>query len=101
VFVGLGASALKVDQRTDLVYVGRSDEGRIQVFDPVSELPVDAIAIPGPVSYLALDSLENALLAVLPTLGQIAFVDVTRKRLVAALDMGGEPFQVVLTGERF
>ncbi len=100
VFVGLGAGALRVDPRTDLVYVGRTDEGRIQVFDPVSTLPVDSIAVPGPVSYLALDHVENALIAVLPTRGQVAFVDVTRKRLVATLDVGGEPFQIALVGER-
>lgn len=100
VFVGLGAGALKVDPRSDLVYVGRADEGRIQVFDPVSALPVDSIAVPGPVSYLALDDVENALVAVVPTLGRLAFVDVTRKRLVGSLDVGGDPFQVALVGER-
>lgn len=101
VFVGLGAGALKVDPRTDLVYVGRADEGRIQVFDPVSALPVDAIEVPGPVSYLALDDVENALVAVIPSLRQVAFVDVTRKRVVAALDVGAEPYQVALVAERF
>jgi YVTN family beta-propeller protein len=100
VFVGLGAAALKVDPRTDLVYVGRGDEGRIQVFDPISELPVDSIQVPGPVSYLALDDVENALVAVIPSLRQVAFVDVTRKRLAGTVDLGGEPYQVVLLGER-
>lgn len=101
VFVGLGAGALKVDPRSDLVYVGRADEGRIQVFDPVSALPVDAIQVPGPVSWLALDDVENALVAVLPATGQVAFVDVTRKRLVGALEVGAEPYQVALVGERY
>jgi YVTN family beta-propeller protein len=100
VFLGLGAAALKVDPRSDLVYVGRGDEGRIQVFDPVSALPVDGIEVPGPVSFLALDTVENALLAALGTLGQVAFVDVTRKRLVATIDVGAEPYHLVLMGER-
>jgi YVTN family beta-propeller protein len=101
VFIGLGAGALKVDPRSDLVYVGRADEGRIQVFDPMSALPVDAIEVPGPVSWLALDDVENALVAVLPERRQVAFVDVTRKRLIATIDVGAEPFQVALVGERF
>lgn len=101
VFVGLGAGALKVDPRTDLVYVGRADEGRIQIFEPFSALPVDAIEVPGPVSWLALDDVENALVAVLPERRQVAFVDVTRKRLVATIDVGAEPFQAALIGERF
>lgn len=98
VFVGLGAAAVKVDPRTGVVYVGRSDEGRIQIFDPASALPVDSIAVPGPVTHLSLDPLENVLVAVLPTLGQLAFVDLTRRRTIAVLDAGGEPFQVATTG---
>jgi YVTN family beta-propeller protein len=100
VYLGLGAAALKVDPRSDLVYVGRGDEGRIQVFDPVSALPVDSIAVPGPVSFLALDHVENALVAALGSRQQVAFVDVTRKRLVATIDVGAEPYVIVLLGER-
>jgi YVTN family beta-propeller protein len=100
VFLGLGAGALLVDPRTDLVYVGRADEGRIQVFDPLSAMPVDSFPVPGPVSYLALDELDNTLVAVLPTRAQLVFVDVTRKRIVGALDVGGEPFQVALVSQR-
>ncbi len=99
VFLGLGAGAVVVDPRSDLVYVGRADEGRIQVFDPFSALPVDAIEVPGPVSFLALDRVENSLLAVLPATGQVAFVDVTRKRLVGAVDVGPGPYQVAVLGE--
>lgn len=100
VFLGLGAGTVAVDPRSDLVYVGRADEGRIQVFDPISALPVDAIEVPGPVSYLAVDHVENALVAVLATLGQVVFVDVARKRLVATVDVGAAPYQVAVMGER-
>jgi hypothetical protein len=87
-----------VDPRSDLVYVGRADEGKIQVFDPISALPVDAIEVPGPVSYLAVDHVENALVAVLATLGQVAFVDVARKRLVGTADVGAAAYQVAVMG---
>jgi YVTN family beta-propeller protein len=100
-FVGLGASALKVDPRTDLVYVGRGDEGRIQLFDPMSLLPVDSIEVPGAVSYLAIDDVENMLVAVLPGPGRIAFVDLTRKRLLSTVDVGRDPFRVAPVSERF
>jgi DNA-binding beta-propeller fold protein YncE len=99
VFLGLGAAAITVDPRSDLVYVGRADEARIQVFDPISALPVDAIEVPGPVSHLAMDQVENALVAVLST-GQVAFVDVARKRLVATVDVGAGAYQVAVMGER-
>ncbi len=100
-FVGLGASALKVDPRTDLLYVGRGDEDRIQVFDTSSLLPVASIDVPGPVSNLAIDDVENMLLAVLPTRGQVAFVDLTRKRLLSTLDVGRDPYEVAPLNERF
>jgi YVTN family beta-propeller protein len=101
VYVGLGAGALRVDSRTDLVYVGRADEGRIQLFDPTSLLPMSVIDVPGPVSYLAIDDLENTLLAVLPERRQVAFVDLTSKRLLSTLDVPRAPYQVAPIAERF
>ena len=101
IFVGLGASVVKIDPRTDLLYVGRADEGRIQLFDPSSLLPVGAIEVPGPVSYLAIDDVENALVAVLPTLRQVAFVDLARKRLLSTVDVGRDPFRIAPISERF
>jgi hypothetical protein len=80
--------------------VAPPQERRIQVFDPVSALPVDSIAVPGPVSFLALDHVENALVAALGSRQQVAFVDVTRKRLVATIDVGAVPYVIVLLGER-
>jgi len=99
VFVGLGAVAVAVDPRSDLVYVGRADEGRIQVFDPISALPVDGIEVPAPVRYLAVDLVENAVLAVLST-GQVAFVDVASKRLVATADAGAGAYAIAILGDR-
>lgn len=94
IYVGLGTSALKVDPRTGLVYVGHADGDRIQVFDPGSLLPVDEIAVPGPVSFLGLDPLNNALVALVPSRGMLAFVDLTRRRMVASLDVGAAPYAV-------
>jgi YVTN family beta-propeller protein len=99
VFVGLGAAAVAVDARTDLVYVGRSDGGAIQVFAPLSALPLGEIEVPGPVAYLAVDALENALVAVLAT-GQVAFVDLTRKQVIATVELGATGHQIAILGER-
>lgn len=100
IFVGLGASALKVDPRTNLVYVAHADSDRIQVFDPSSLLPVDAIAVPGPVGYLGLDPAHNALLALIPSRRLLAFVDLASRRMVSSLEVAAEPYQVVVTGGR-
>lgn len=99
-FVGLGAGALEVDPRTDLVYVGRADERRIHVFDPFSFAPLGAIELPGPVSYLTIDAVENTLLALMPTPGAVAFVDLASRRVVSAVDVGADPLRLVVVGER-
>jgi YVTN family beta-propeller protein len=98
--VGLGASAVRVDSRTDLVYVASASEARVQVFDPRALLPMDAIALPGPASFLTIDDVENTLVAVLPAQRAVAFVDLTSRRLVGVADVGPEPFQAAVVGER-
>jgi YVTN family beta-propeller protein len=101
IFVGLGATALLVDIRTDLLYVA-GDDGRIQLFDPSSLLlPLYTIDVPGPATYLALDDVENMILALVPSLRQVAFIDVTRKRLVSTVDVSRDAYQVAPAGERF
>lgn len=99
-FIGLGAGALEIDPRTDLVYVGRADERTIQVFDPVSLAPLDRIELPAPVSYLAVDRIENALLAVMPSAGAVAFVDLASRQVVSAVDVGVDPYRVAMPLER-
>lgn len=98
-YVGLGATALKVDPRTDLVYVGRSDR-RLEIYDPLAFVPVDAIALPGVPGWLAIDDAENALLALLPAAGAIALVDLTARRVVSRVDVLPGPHAVAFAGER-
>jgi YVTN family beta-propeller protein len=100
IFVGLGAAAVQVDPRTGRIYVGRGDAGRIDVYDQASALPVDAVAVPGPVEDLAVDEVENALLAVMPSLGAVAFVDLASRRVLSAVDVGSDPGRAVVVGGR-
>jgi hypothetical protein len=100
VFVGLGMEAIKVDSRTDLIYVGRQGEARLQVFDPASYLPVDYVEVPGDVSYMAIDDANDALFLVVPSRRSVAVVELTSWKLLASFDVGDEPYQVVLVGER-
>jgi YVTN family beta-propeller protein len=100
IFVGLGASAVEVDPRTALVYVGSADERGVQVFDPLSFAPMAGIELPAPVSFLAIDALENALVAVMPAAGQVGYVDIASRRLTSAMDVGPAPDKLVVVGER-
>ncbi len=100
-YVGLGASALKVDPKSDLLYVGRADEDRVQAYDPYSFVPIDSIEVPGPVSYLTIDDVENALVSVIPSRRTVAFTDLTSRRLLSEVELAAEPFHVVLEAERY
>jgi YVTN family beta-propeller protein len=100
VFVGLGAEVVKVDTRNDLLYVGGRGDPTLQVFDPVSPLPVNTIELPAGASYLAIDDLENTMLALLPGARTLAFVDLTARRVVGQIDVGLDPFQPTVVGER-
>ncbi|BDG05259.1 beta-propeller fold lactonase family protein [Anaeromyxobacter oryzae] len=100
VFVGLGARAVLVDTRTDLVYVGGDLGGSISVLDPFSLVRVDALEVPGDVGWLAIADQENALHALLPERRQIAVIDLTSRELRATLDVGDRPYQLVLAGQR-
>ena len=64
--VGLGATAIKLDSRTDLLYIGHEEVGRLEVYDPFSALPVDAFDLPGWVSHMAIDDPQDQLFALMP-----------------------------------
>jgi YVTN family beta-propeller protein len=100
ILVGLGASGLQVDPRTDLVYVARGGDPRIQVFDSFSMLPVDAFAVPGWVSRMAIDGVQDQLFALMPGRRAVAVLDLTSRRLLSTIDLPGDPYEVKLASER-
>ena len=75
VFVGAPASFVKVDPRSDLVYVALANEPRIQVFDPLSLVPLTAVDVSSPISYMAIDDVENTMYMVMPRLRSVAVLD--------------------------
>lgn len=100
VFVGLGARALKVDPRTDLVFVARRDEDRLQVFDPFSFIPLGAVVLPDAGGDMVIDDAQGLLLVALPERGSVAFVDLSRRETVSVADVLAEPARLAVTGER-
>jgi YVTN family beta-propeller protein len=100
VFVGLGARAVLVDTRTDLVYVAGELGDRISVVDPLALVPVDALEVPGEVTWLAIAEAEDTLFALAPDRRQVAVVELTSRQTLGALDVGDAPYQVVVAGQR-
>jgi YVTN family beta-propeller protein len=100
VFVGLGARALRVDPRTDLLFVARREEGRLQVFDPFSFIPIAAPTLPDAGGEMVIDDAQGLLLVALPERGSVAFVDLSRRETVSVADVLPEPARLAVTGER-
>jgi YVTN family beta-propeller protein len=100
VHIGLGASSLKVDPRTDLIYVGKRDDDRLSVYEPFQFLSIDEFDVPGPVTYMAIDDVDNTLFALIPSLQRVAVIDLTSRRILAEFDVGRDPFEVTLSGAR-
>jgi YVTN family beta-propeller protein len=101
VHIGLGASALKVDPRTDQIYVGKRDDNRIFVYEPFGFLPIDEFEVSDPVSYMTIDDVDNTLFALVPDRKQVAVIDLTSRRTVSYLEVGNEPYQVTVSGVRY
>jgi YVTN family beta-propeller protein len=98
--VGLGASSIKLDSRTDLLYIGFTEVGRIEAFDSFSALPVDAFDVPGWVSNMAIDDPQNQLFALMPALRAVAVLDLTSRKVLAVIDVSGDPWELRLAAER-
>jgi len=98
--VGLGASAIKLDSRTDLLYVAHEEVGRIEVYDLFAALPVDAFDVPGWVSNMAIDDPQDQLFALMPTQRAIAVVDLTSRKVLSVIDVSGDPYEIKLAAER-
>ncbi|MBP7147963.1 MAG: YncE family protein [Acidobacteria bacterium] len=60
VLLGSPATAIALD-RTDRIHVARRDGTGIDVYDPLSRLPIDTLPLAGPIAYLALDADNDVL----------------------------------------
>ncbi len=99
-FVGLGATSVRVDARTGLVYLSRGAERRIAVLDPLALQQVDTIDAPGEVTIMTIDDAENTLLALVPELRIVLVVDLTSRRRLAEIPVGDGPYALAFWGER-
>jgi YVTN family beta-propeller protein len=99
VFIGTGASAIKVDPKTGRIYVGFKNSNRLDVFDPTGLLPIDHVETGGGVAHLTIDSEGNNLCISLPSKGEVRLVRLVGKALAGRLDVP-DPVEALLTGER-
>jgi YVTN family beta-propeller protein len=100
VMVGLGATALELDRRTDLFYVGGRAGGPLRVFDPASLLPIGRLQVPGPVTRGEIDDVEDVLFTVVPALRKVAANELVSGKAADPIDVGHDPYQVTVVGAR-
>jgi YVTN family beta-propeller protein len=99
-YLGVGANAIKVDHRSDYLYISMKGNDRIQVFDSVSFLPVDQIAVGGSAEDFAVDNEENTLLAVMPDQNAVRVVNLVSNVVASSVEIGEGSFRIVVSGEQ-
>ena len=99
ILVGTGAASIKVDLKTDLIYVGKRN-GEVAVIDPSSLMPIDAFMTNSNSVFLSIDGEENALFVVLPKKKAIRKMNLISKRTLGTIEVGDGSYAVVLMGER-
>jgi hypothetical protein len=96
----MGMRSIKVDTRTDLVYLGKEHDILVEVYDPFSFVPVDSIRTGGGIAYMTIDGEENTLYMVNPETNSVLISNLVRKGIVAEIDVGEGPYWVTMMGER-
>ena len=98
--VRIGMNSIKVDNRTGLVYLGRKNDITVDVYDPLAFVPVDVIRTGGTIAYMTIDSEENNLYLVNEDKKSLMVNNLVRKRIAYEIDVGENPYWVVVMGER-
>lgn len=99
-FVGLGAISMKVDTKTDLLYIGKRGDDAVTVYNPFNFTPAYFIRTGGPVAYMTLDGEENNLYMIVPEKKIISIVNLISRNVVGEIDVGEDPLWVTVIGER-
>jgi len=98
--VRIGMNSIKLDNRTDLVFLGRKNDITVEVYDPLSFVPVDIIRTGGTIAYMTIDGEENNLYLVNEEKKSLMVNNLVRKRIVSEMDVGEGPYWVTMMGER-
>lgn len=97
--IGPGMISIKVDSRTGLVYIGRSNDVFVGVYNPLSFVAVDLIKTGGTVNYMTIDDEENNLYMVSAELKRIIVSNLVRKKILYEIDVAEAPYWVSVMGE--
>lgn len=91
--------AIRVDPKTDLVYLGSGRDLVMALYEPFGFGAVDFIETGAGVTHLAMDDEQNVLYVVTPDAGRVLAFDRIRKRLTGQIDVGAGPARVAIMGD--
>jgi YVTN family beta-propeller protein len=98
--VRLGMNSIKVDTKTDLVYLGRKNDIVVEAYDPNSFVPVDSIRTGGNITYMTIDGEVNNLHFLSSEKKTLMIARLVSKKVITEMDVGESPYWVTMMGER-
>ncbi len=99
-FFGYGIGAIKVDSTSDLLYVSRKGDTRIEVHEPFSLNLLDYLPALSDVAYVTIDGESNNLFLLSPEKRRLQAVSLVSRKAVTETDIGEDPTWVTMMGER-
>ncbi len=99
-FMGTGMVSLKIDTRSDLLYLCKKNESVITVYNLFTFTPVSFIPTPGTVEYMTIDNVTNNLYAIVPERKAVLIINPLNGNNLGEIDVNGKPSWVTMTGER-
>jgi len=100
IYVAAGLTAVMVNVETDRVYLANRQAGSLNIYEPLSLLPIDSIPIGSEISFTAIDDEGNNLYVVQPQRDEVQVLRIVGRKTIARVEVGDEPYDVVLSGER-
>jgi YVTN family beta-propeller protein len=100
VYVGMGNSSLRVDTRTDRIYLAKNHDTIVGIYDPFSLIASDFLDAAGGARYMLFDGDTDNLLLVCPDERVLQSVNLISKKTEYLIDVDAGPYWSTLMGER-
>jgi YVTN family beta-propeller protein len=100
VYDEIGIAWIKVDTNTDKIYVGKSNAGIVEIYDPFSFISGEYIPVAGGVSHMTIDGEENNLVLIIPDKRLLQIINLVSRSVVREIDLDDDPYWTTMMGER-
>ena len=98
--VKFGEYAIKVDNRTDYVYLGRKRDFIVEIYEPTLFNVIGFIDTGGEIEYMTIDGEQYYLYLVNLDRKTVMVVNLVSRKVVTEFDVGQDPYWVTMMGER-